>query len=92
MKFYDVNTMEGPLWRCYRCLNANYHDLLEQARNRLADSATTGVQSQCTCRRAYPHGRFVADVQGFRRGGEVDEYHGEEFANRIDGVLRLRNR
>ena len=73
-------------------MNANYHDLLEQARNRLDSSVTAGVQSQCTYRRAFPNGRFHADVQGFRRGGEVDQYHGEEFANRIDGILHLRNR
>ena len=32
--------------------------------------ANVGVQSQCTYHRG-PRGRFVADVQGFHRGGEV---------------------
>ena len=45
------------------------------APGRNADDAQinhVGVQSQCTYRRAQPYGRFVADVQGFHRGGEVE--------------------
>ena len=86
MMFYDIHAMQDPPWRCFHCLFTAFHRL-EDARNRMEHRSTAGVQSQCTFRRQDQTPRFRADVQGFRRGGEVDRYPATEFADIIDGVL-----
>ena len=77
---------------CYHCAVASWRNLQDyvEARNRQEGLATTGVQSQCTYRRGQPYGRFVADVQGFRRGGEVDRYEGDDFGRQIETALLRR--
>ena len=47
-----------------------------------------GVQSMTTYRR--PQGRFQADVQGFRRGGESDVFPEDGWNEMMEEQLRLR--